>query len=406
MRSTVYTFATFLMLAILSQRTVIGASGESSELDAAGLRTTLDHYIDSVRNLHCEVDVANIVRLSSGRISERNFSVKCTMRDYVMKISQFSRGTVEDEQVWFDIRETLIFPSGSTAEWRHPGFPGQITFGHSSNESKQIRQAAGEIGDPLFPLKKIARVMFRDSFHVVENHSDSIVAHVSMLGTSAESANGTGSEDIDHIEIRFEKKYGWLPVSMTRICVQSDASEVFDSGGAFEIEYGATTGDIIVPQVIRQDTRLKDDVEGSLATTWTFTTFDLSATPTMDEMKLTLPVQVLAENVDSHRKFTVTSKDDDAAVTLKKSFGDFIEIQPGKAAMLAVAKSFVGQCPDLPAQYQLLRQQNAPALAASSTSGWNACLLAAHGIGLWVIAGYWRRRNRPAIHGETKPIQN
>lgn len=406
MRITIFTFAAVMLLLAIPQLRANGDEDQPQSLDQTALRTTLDQYINSVKNLHCEADVANIVRLSSGRISERNFSVEFTMRDYVVKISQFSRGTVEDEQGWFDIRETLIFPSGSTAEWRHPGFPGQITFGHSSNESKQIRHAAGGIGDPLFPLKKIASVMLRDSFHVVENHPESVVAHVSVPGTSADSADETGSEDTDYIEIEFEKKYGWLPVSMTRICVQSDANDVFDSGGAFEIEYGVTDTNTVVPQVIRQDTRLKDDVEGSLATTWTFKTFDLSVTPTMDEMKLTLPVQVLAENVDSHRRFTVTSKDDDAAATLKKSFGEFIEIQPGKAAMQAVAKSFVGQCPDLPAQYQLLRQQNAPALAASSTSGWNACLLAAHGVGLWVIAGYWRRRYRPAVHDETKSSQN
>lgn len=396
MKITTYTALSIVLFLTLSQRMVMGASYEPHGLNANDLRTRLDQYVESLRYLDSECDVLNVIRLSSGRISERKFKVNCLVRDYVKRISQYSEGNVEDDKAWFDIRETLLFPSGATAEWRHPGFPGQLSFGQTSNDCNRIRHSAEEIGDPFFVLKKIARVMKRDTFRVVESRPESIIARVSMPGEAQDVPASDETAETDYIEIVFSRKYDCLPVSMKRICLRSDPDRVFDSGSAFEIEYSHTDQNTFVPQVIRQDTRLKDDVEGVLATTWTYKTFDLTARPVMNEMTLILPVGVLAENVDSRRRFTVTSKDDDAAVTLKKQFGDFIEIQSAKAAMQAVARSFVGLCPDLPDQYQLLRQQHAPAFATSDTSRWNVCLLAAHGFGLWVIAGYWRKRCRAA----------
>lgn len=376
---------------------VTAASYPAAERSAAELRSRLDAYIQGIRNLRCQLQIVRLARTSSGRISEKKYNVDCVTQNYVTKISQFSQGVIEGEKTWFDVRETLVFPSGDTAEWRHPGFPGQLSFGKTSPDSQRIRYSAFENGDPLYPLKKIARVLKRDTLKVVEITPQTIIGRMPVGKEAPVTWEGT-----DYIEIVFSREFGDMPISMTRICANDNPDRKYDSDCRVEIEY-AKENDFVVPTVARLDTKLKDDVQGDLTTTWTYAAFDPFAEPTPEEVKLTLPIQVLVENVDTRRQFTVTSSDDDGAKSLRERFGDTIEIQPRVAAMITVAKSFVGQCPNLPSEYQYLREQSSASKERSGPSRWGIGLLAAHGAGLWAIAGFLRRRRKSEMG---TPIRN
>lgn len=365
-------------------------------LESAGgmdaLRETLDNYIHSQGNLRTRIEVRKLVRISSGRLSEKTYHVESIIRDHVARISRYSEGVIDGQKQWFDIRETLLFPSGETAEWRHPGFPGQLSFGIRSAHAHRIGFDAGLVGSPVFNLQKIRRVIGRSATTIVSEDQDQIVAR-----TSAVEKPKTDNLLNDYIEIVFSKRFGRLPISMTRISNTDEPTRNYDSGSCIHLKYGTSDDGTIIPLMATHETGLKEREEGIVQTTWHYLSFDVSSQPTIDEMKLTIPVQVLVANVDSRQQFTVTSTNDDVAAALKKRFGDFLEIEPRNASMRTVAASFVGQCPDLPDVFRQAKEPTSNYLPPAGNNGrWNYGLLAAHGLGLWAIGCYARRRRNLA----------
>lgn len=376
-----------LSTALLWQSPAAAESMPSTSTSLTHLRSALDDFLAAQSTLRVRTKVTSLVRISNGRLSEKNYHIDCVIKHGVAKLSQYGEGIIDGEKQWFDIRETLLFPSGETAEWRHPGFPGQLSFGTDSNHANRIGYDANRLGHPLFTLNMIRRVLAREASEITSESESEIVVRTSPFADPKHTDLAT-----DYLEIVFSRQSDDLPISLTRIMPDDDPTTHFHSGASIQIEYGRAKDDSVILLSAKRDWQLRDDVEGKLHTKWDFETFDRSAKTTIDDVRLTLPIGILAENVDSGRRFTVTGKDDDSAVTLKKRFGDYVQFAPRAAAMKAIAASFVGQCPDLPREYHSVSEPYSQSGPAPTTSRGIYRGIAGHVIALLGIGAFWRRR--------------
>lgn len=350
----------------------------ASAVTVEDLRSSTDAYVKSIRNLRAESQVVRVSRLSSGKLCEKTFSVECVMRDYTMRHAYFVKAAVDGKESWFDIRETVVFPSGNIAEWRHPTFPGHFAFGESAIQVSLMQTKACEIGDPLYVLKRIRRAIGRDGAHVDREADGAVIAQVPLKSG-------------DYLEFEFSSEFDWLPTRMTRICVDENDEKAFRSGGFFSVDYVRQQSGEIVPAKATYITNLKDHAAGTLSTTWDYSAFDVSAEPTQDEMALKLPVRIMSVDLDTDEKRMVTSQTDDVAADLKKRFGAFVQIQDRVTAKKGVSTSFVGRCPDLPDTYHKLTRAPLESIQESSAS-WRTGLLVLHAVGVLGITLYCRRR--------------
>lgn len=393
-----YRFSLYLTLsAICFQPPSVLAQSESpAPVSVPQLQQAIEEYVSGVSNLRVRTEVTRLVRISNGRLSEKTYHVKSLIKSGVTRISLYGEGVINGEKAWFDIRESLLFASGDTAEWRHPGFPGQINYGQKSDKAKQVRHKAAQLGHPFAALGKMLLVLKRPASKVFRETDSEIVVRTSVLASAEKVDTQT-----NFIELVFDKRFDLLPVSMTSISTVEDPKSYFDSGTRIEVEYHREEDGSLSLVSVREDLKLKGENEGILNTEWVFKDFDRSAITTMDDMKLKLPLQITSENVDTKQKLTVTSVKDDAALALKKRFGDYIEFQTRALAMHTTANSFVGQCPDLPPVYQLAGKTRPIVATSSIVSRWDAGLLVGHALCLLAIGIYVTRRRQTKSESPT-----
>lgn len=378
----------FLLACVMipnEQRNAFADSNSAGPTSLKSLRNTFNEFLVSQSKLRAKIHVTNLVRMSNSRLCEKSFHIDCVIRDGVAKISHYGEGIVDGKKQWFDLRETLLFSSGDTIQWRHPNFPGKISFGIKSSHASRIKYDADRLGHPLFMLNRIREILARKASKIISESADRIVVRTSPFA-NPKSTNLV----VDYLEIVFSKQFDGLPISLTRYMPDDNPAYNFSSGASVQIEYGRALDSSVFPVCIQRDRRLKDDVEGILNTKWEFQTFDRAADISIDDLQLTLPLQIRAEDVDTKREFLVVSEDDDSVMTLKKRFGDYIQFVTRNAAKKSNATSFVGQCPDLPTEHHSISER--PIQPVPSLAG-NACLLASHAIILLGVGALWRRRH-------------
>ena len=386
-----------LLRSLCALSVAIGLCPALSRADAAvtgdQVKCAVDKYLSQMAAYKARMVVTKIVRLSSGRISEKTYHVECLSRDHVMRIARYARGSVEGAQTWFDIRQTLVFPCGQAAEWRHPGFPGQLTVGSQAPDAARVRHSATDIGDPFAVLRKIKRVMDRLTLTPHETTPETVVFRC-KLGPERDLKPRQLQDD--YIDITCSREFGLLPIRMTRVCAHEDEGREFDSGATETIKFTRTADGTRIPTSAHRDTRIRPDVQGTLAVAWQFATFDRT-TPGLTEMKLQIPGPALVLEADTGRQFVAH---EDSGERLEGLLGDLVEVLDQPDAKRIVAHSFVGRSPDLPAEYSLLRRQQQD-LTASSVAPW---VLAANCFGLLVVGALLlrRRRIRPNSHHEKR----
>ena len=356
----------------------------------------VNDYLNQMSTYQARMVVTKVVRLSSGRISEKTYNVECLSQDHIMRIARYARGAVEGSQTWFDIRQTVVFPTGQTAEWRHPGFPGQLTVGIEGPDATRVRHSAIDIGDPFAVLRKIKRVMDRQKLALHAITSETVVLRCTP-GSERDVKRRTLQND--YIEIVCAQKLGLLPISMTRVCVNDDQNREFDSGATVSMKFSRTADGSIIPISAQRDTRIRPDVQGTLTITWQMAAFDRTP-PEQADMSLKIPGPALVLEADTGRQY---SAHDDSSQRLQELLGDFVEVLDQPDAKRAVALSFVGRSPDLPQEYALLRRQQ-ESLIASSVSPW---FVAANGFGLLVVGAFLFRRQvlRSISHHRIQPCE-
>ncbi|MCA9051931.1 MAG: hypothetical protein KDA89_24500, partial [Planctomycetaceae bacterium] len=250
-----------------------------------------------------------------------------------------------------------------------------LSYGKDSYRVSQIAYDASRLGHPFFTLNRIRRVLARKASAVTSETDQHVVVRTSPF------ADPTCTKPDDFLELVFSKEYDLLPISMARhLPDEANPDAYFHSGAGIEIQYARELDGSLRLVSAGRDRRLKDDVEGILYTKWRFTKFDRSAEIPPDSLTLTLPHQVLAEDVDSGRIDTVTGSNDDVAGLLKKRFGNHIQFEPRVAAMRSVAASFVGRCPDLPPVYEHISR-------TSSVTGPKSPDVPGHRT-TWLLAGH------------------
>lgn len=356
------------------------------------LEATLDDYLRSIPDLAAEMVVTKVVRLSSGRISEKVFHTQCLMRDHVQRIAQYSHGTVEGERLWYDIRQSLVFPDGMAAEWRHPGLPGQLSFGSLSGDVQRVRHTAIEVGDPFAAQKRVLQVLRKDRVFSVLESPQYFVARSHVV--AADNPRASDLQD-DFIEIRFSREFGNLPVSMLRICGRDDPERAYESGAVLEMNYKIGEGGRPQPTSAKRDTRLKGDVKGLLLASWEIKSFD-TATPRFEQMQLTVPSQVLAVESDSGRSFSIADDDDEDLNELPVVLRSYLSVRSRADTQKSVAQSFVGQCPDLSEEYSRLRGLPTEPDVADQQVAAGVAIWILHGIGCIVAALIFVARQRMA----------
>lgn len=372
----------FLTCLLISGVHCSEASGEmQTATTVQDLEATLADYLGSIAHFQSHVDVTKVVRLSSGRVSEKTFHVECLMKDKVLRVAQYSHGSIEGERAWYDVRQSLVFSDRRTAEWRHPGFPGQLTFGTLSSEAGRIRYTAIAVGDPLHSVKRILRNLQKGRTQISDETSDLVIAR-SAVADPGDDPEGRLQDD--YIEIRFSREFGNLPVSMTRVCAVDDPERTYQSGANIRIRYSRDANGVIKPVSIAEDCRLKDDVKGTLAMTLKIRSFEFRQ-PTMDQMKLVVPHRVMAVEADSGRQLVLNDHTDEDFQTVKAFLGDYIELRPKNEAKRIAARSFVGQCPDLPREYRVLRNLPEPRIPQVQRHAPFSAGLILHAVGVLAV---------------------
>lgn len=360
----------------------------STDITLQELKQRLDQFVEAQHSLHTRAKVTCIARVANGRLCEKNYRVDCVTNQGVVKISCYSNGLIDGKQQWFDIRETLLLPSGHVAEWRHPGFPGQLSWGSTSHAANRIGFDATRIGHPLFALNRIREILDRPATQIIQQNDRETIVRTSPLAQQSKA-----DHDDNYLQIVFSKTFRDLPVSMIRYVPEHDTELHFESGAGVSIEYTIGEDSLPILTSVKRDRKLRDEFEGVLHTTWEFESFERLSRVDRGQLRMVLPYQVVVQDVDSNQRATIFHETDEAVGLLRKHFGDLIQFQRRAAAMKKIASSFVGQCPDLPAEYQ---RAQAKRIAPPAPAGRNnrLGLVMAHAAALVVVGSIWTRFRR------------
>ncbi|MEZ6123313.1 MAG: hypothetical protein R3C49_09085 [Planctomycetaceae bacterium] len=365
------------------------------------VRSNLHNYLDSMKNFRARVKATEVTQLSNERISEETWMVECMVRDGVIRGNRYAVAFVDGKRSWYDIRETVMFPSGALFEWRHPGFPGTFSFGVDSKNRRtlQVLLRARDFADPLQPMRTVARIADMPTAKLLKFDENRIVVRAYALNHNEVKTDGP---DQDFIDLVYARDFADLPISLTR--TRPDSPEVrlsFQSGSGLKLDYRKTEDGKIYPLAFRNETPLVENATGVLARIWDYTEFSADQTPTVAQMQMTLPTGIAAVELDSGREFTLADAQDEEFLKIKALYGDYITMVSRIEAKRKVAKSFVGQSPDLPEEYEALRNQVEPEVSQASRT--SKTIVAIHGCAVLAIAWLVLRRPKEAEGVATAP---